>query len=148
MIEQAGQLDRRITIQQPIIAAANATEAIDAFGQRLGGDSGTFEAEECLTTDVTELGGVSADMYGQRVVTYSTLAQVWANVKEKVGNEGEKGDMLASTKKVEFIIRYRTDVNAEMRVSYNNNIYKIETIQNADARKAYLKLVCLWSDAQ
>ena len=56
--------------------------------------------------------------------------------------------MIASTKKVEFIIRYRTDVNEEMRISYNSNIYKIQAIQSADARKAFLKIVCLWSDAQ
>jgi SPP1 family predicted phage head-tail adaptor len=82
------------------------------------------------------------------VKSFSTLAQVWANVVEKVGREGEDGDMIASTKKVEFIIRYRTDVNEEMRISYNSNIYKIQAIQSADARKAFLKIVCLWSDAQ
>lgn len=109
MIDQAGQLDRRITIQ-------------------------TFSE--------------TTDTFGQQVKTYSTLASVWANVVERSGKEGEEGDMLASTKRVEFIIRYRTDVNAEMRVSYNSNIYKIQSILNADARKAYLKLVCLWSDAQ
>jgi SPP1 family predicted phage head-tail adaptor len=109
MIDQAGQLDRRIVIQ-------GYSESTDAFGQE--------------------------------VKSYSTLATVWANVKEKVGSEGEKGDMLASTKKVEFIIRYRTDVDEQMRVSYNSNIYKIQTIQVADERKAYLKLICLWSDAQ
>ena len=109
MIDQAGQLDRRITLQ-------TFSEATDSFGQE--------------------------------VKTYSTLASVWANVKEKVGSEGEDGDMLAATKKVEFIIRYRTDVNEQMRISYNSNIYKIQAIQSADARKAFLKLVCLWSDAQ
>ena len=109
MIDQAGQLDRRITLQ-------TFSEATDSFGQE--------------------------------VKTYSTLTSVWANVKEKVGSEGEDGDMLAATKKVEFIIRYRTDVNEQMRISYNSNIYKITAIQSADARKAFLKLVCLWSDAQ
>lgn len=109
MIDQAGQLDRRITLQ-------TFSEATDSFGQE--------------------------------VKTYSTLASVWANVVEKVGSEGEDGDMLAATKKVEFIIRYRTDVNEQMRISYNSNIYKIQAIQNADARKAFLKLVCLWFDAQ
>lgn len=109
MIEQAGQLDRRITIQ-------------------------TFSE--------------TTDTFGQEVKSFSTLAQVWANVVEKVGSEGEDGDMIASTKKVEFIIRYRTDVDEEMRISYNNNIYKIQAIQSADARKAFLKIVCLWSDAQ
>lgn len=109
MIDQAGQLDRRITIQ-------------------------TFSE--------------STDSFGQEVKSYSTLASVWANVTEKIGNEGEDGDMIAATKKVEFIIRYRTDVNEQMRISYNSNIYKIQAIQSADARKAFLKLVCLWSDAQ
>ena len=109
MIDQAGQLDRRIIIQ--------------GFSE-------------------------STDTFGQEVKSFSTLDTVWANVKEKIGSEGEEGDMIASTKKVEFIIRYRTDVNEQMRILYNSNIYKIQTIQTADARKAFLKLVCLWSDAQ
>jgi len=112
MIDQAGQLDRRITLQ-------------------------TFSE--------------TTDTFGQEVKTYSTLASVWANVKENIGignGEGEKGDMIAATKKVEFIIRYRTDVNEQMRIIYNNNTYKIQAIQSADARKAFLKIVCLWSDAQ
>ena len=108
MIDQAGQLDRRITIQ-------NFSETTDSFGQE--------------------------------VKSFSTLASVWANVVERVGREGEDGEMIAATKKVEFIIRYRTDVDEEMRISYNNNTYKIQAIQSADARKAFLKIVCLWSDA-
>ena len=108
MIDQAGQLDRRITIQ-------------------------TFSE--------------TTDNFGQEVKSFSTLASVWANVVEKVGSEGEDGEMIAATKKVEFVIRYRTDVNEEMRISYNYNTYKIQAIQSADARKAFLKIVCLWSDA-
>ena len=109
MIDQAGQLDRRITIQ-------NFSETTDSFGQE--------------------------------VKSFSTLASEWANVVEKVGREGEDGEMIAATKKVEFVIRYRTDVDEEMRIIYNNNTYKIQAIQSADARKAFLKIVCLWSDAQ
>ena len=108
MIDQAGQLDRRITIQ-------------------------TFSE--------------TTDSFGQEVKSFSTLASVWANVVEKVGREGEDGEMIAATKKVEFVIRYRSDVNEEMRISYNSNTYKIQAIQSADARKAFLKIVCLWSDA-
>lgn len=109
MIDQAGQLDRRITLQ-------TFSETTDAFGQELK--------------------------------SYSTLATVWAKVVERIGKESEEGDMIAATKKVEFMIRYRSDVNEEMRISYNSNIYKIKAIQSADARKAFLKIVCLWSDAQ
>ena len=109
MIDQAGQLDRRITIQ-------------------------TFSE--------------TTDNFGQEVKSFSTLDSVWANVVERVGREGEDGEMIAATKKVEFIIRYRTDVDEEMRITYNSNTYKIQAIQSADARKAFLKIVCLWSDAQ
>ena len=109
MIDQAGQLDRRITIQ-------------------------TFSE--------------TTDNFGQEVKSFSTLDSVWANVVERVGREGEDGEMIAATKKVEFIIRYRTDVDEEMRIIYNSNTYKIQAIQSADARKAFLKIVCLWSDAQ
>ena len=109
MIDQAGQMDRRITIKK--------------FSE-------------------------TTDSFGQQVKNFSTLASVWANVVERVGREGEDGEMIAATKKVEFVIRYRTDVDEEMRISYNNNTYKIQAIQSADARKAFLKIVCLWSDAQ
>ena len=109
MIDQAGQLDRRITIKK--------------FSE-------------------------TTDNFGQQVKSFSTLDSVWANVVERVGREGEDGEMIAATKKVEFIIRYRTDVDEEMRILYNNNTYKIQAIQSADARKAFLKIVCLWSDAQ
>jgi len=109
MIDQAGQLDRRITIKK--------------FSE-------------------------TTDSFGQQVKSFSTLASVWANVVERVGSEGEDGEMIAATKKVEFVIRYRTDVDEEMRILYNNNTYKIQAIQSADARKAFLKIVCLWSDAQ
>jgi SPP1 family predicted phage head-tail adaptor len=90
----------------------------------------------------------SVDTYGQRVKSFSTLATVWSKVVERIGSESENGDMISSTKKVEFTIRFRTDINEEMRIVYNNEVYKILTIQNDDARKAYLRLVCLWSDAQ
>jgi len=148
MIDQAGQLDRRITIQEPVNAREYTTNAVDAFGQRVEGDSATLEGEDCIVSDINELGGIQGDPYGQIVVDFITLATVWSNVTEKVGSEAENGDMISSTKRVEFIIRYRTDVTEEMRIIYNNNIYKIETIQNADARKAFLKVVCSWSDAQ
>jgi SPP1 family predicted phage head-tail adaptor len=148
MIDQAGQLDRRITIQQPINAAGNVSATVDSFGQRVDADSAVLEGEDCIVIDINDLGGIGGDLYGQQVRTFSTLATVWSNVTEKVGSEAENGDMISSTKKVEFIIRYRADVTEEMRIIYNNNIYKIETIQNADARKAFLKVVCSWSDAQ
>ena len=107
MIDQAGQLDRRITIQ-------------------------SFST--------------TTDDFGEVVKSFTTLANVWAKVEEKRGNEGEDGNQLVATKRVEFFIRYRSDINEEMRILYNNETYKIETILNADDRKAFQKIITRWAD--
>ena len=107
MIDQAGQMDRRITIQ-------------------------TF------TT--------TTDDFGEVVKSFTTLAEVWAKVEEKRGNEGDDGNQIVATKRVEFLIRYRSDINEQMQIQYNNETYKIEAILNADSRKAFQKIVTRWAD--
>jgi SPP1 family predicted phage head-tail adaptor len=107
MIDQAGQLDRRIAIQS-------------------------------FTT--------TTDDFGEVVKSFTTLANVWAKVEEKRGNEGEDGNQLVATKRVEFLIRYRSDINEQMRITYNSETYKIEAILNADSRKAFQKIVTRWAD--
>ena len=107
MIDQAGQMDRRITIQ-------------------------TF------TT--------TTDDFGEVVKSFTTLAEVWAKVEEKRGNEGEDGNQIVATKRVEFLIRYRSDINEQMQIQYTNETYKIEAILNADSRKAFQKIVTRWAD--
>lgn len=108
MIDQAGQLDRRITIQ-------------------------TFSE--------------STDAFGQEVKSFTTLANVWSMVVEKVGNEAENGDMISATKRVDFFIRFRSDINEQMRIVYNNKTYKIKAIQSADARQAFQMIRCEYTDA-
>lgn len=107
MIEHAGQLDRRITIQS-------------------------------FTT--------TTDDFGEVTKSFTTLANVWAKVEEKRGNEGEEGNQIVATKRVEFFIRYRSDINEQMRIQYNNETYKIESILNADSRKAFQRIVTRWAD--
>ena len=108
MIDQAGQLDRRITIQ-------------------------SFST--------------TTDAFGQKTKSFGTLANVWAKVVEKVGDEGENGDMISATKRVDFFIRYRSDINEQMRITYNSKTYKIHAIQSADARQAYQMIRCEYTDA-
>lgn len=110
MIDQAGQLDRRITIQS-------------------------------FTT--------TTDDFGEVVKSFTTLANVWAKVEEKSGvsgKEGEEGNQIVATKRVEFFIRYRSDINEQMRIIYNNETYEIEAILSADSRRAFQKIVTRWAD--
>ena len=145
MIDQSGQLDRRITIQKAVVASTNTIDVETAFESRVGDDFGQVD-DTCLTANINSLGGVDADPYGQATRDFETLANVWAKVEEKSGKEGEDGNQIVASKKVEFFIRYRNDINEQMRIVYNNETYKIETILNADSRKAFQRIVTRFTD--
>ena len=145
MIDQSGQLDRRITIQKAVVASTNTIDVETAFESRVDDSFGQVD-DTCLTANINSLGGVDADPYGQATRDFETLANVWAKVEEKSGKEGEDGNQIVASKKVEFFIRYRSDINEQMRIVYNNETYKIETILNADSRKAFQRIVTRFTD--
>ena len=75
-----------------------------------------------------------------------TDGTVCARVEYKGGSEKyEKAQHVASTT-VNFTIRYRSDITAKMRVSYDSEIYDIEVI-NVLERKRWTELVCLKQDS-
>jgi len=88
----------------------------------------------------------AVDQFGQRVQTFSTLAAVWAKVEEKSGVEGEMSYQLIAERKVQFLIRFRSDINEKMRISYRSKIYEIESIISDDARKHTMKIHTKLSD--
>lgn len=145
MIDQSGQLDRRITIQKAVVASTNTIDVETAFESRVGDDFGQVD-DTCLTANINSLGGVDADPYGQATRDFETLANVWAKVEEKSGKEGEDGNQIVATQKVEFFIRYRSDINEQMRIVYENKTYTIEAILNADSRKSFQKIVTRFAD--
>jgi len=81
---------------------------------------------------------VSTDGFGQAVRTYSTLASVWAQVDytgaPKEGNEAGK---LASVNRVRFTIRYRTDVDATIKIVWKGDTYEVEGISQ-EGRERFL----------
>ena len=135
-----GDLDQRITIQTFLAAEINATEFVDEYTTRVTNDFGETETTTCVVTDIQNIGGVSDDFFGQNNVDFSTLANVWAKVEERSGNEAEKGNQIVATKKVDFIVRYKSNLNEQMRIVYRGNTYKIQSIINEDARKAFMRI--------
>ena len=108
MIDQAGQLDRRIEFYR-------RSDTVDAFGQ----NTNAF-------------------------VTTGLFA--WAKIVEKSGKEGEEGNQIVATKKVEFIVRYNESILETWRILYDSQFYFIEAILSADERNSFLKLVTRWED--
>ena len=89
---------------------------------------------------------VSADGFGQSVRTYGTLATVWAMVEYRgVPKEGDETDKLTSVNKVRFTIRYRSDVNATTKISWDSKSYEIEGV-SLEGRERYLILDTILRD--
>lgn len=85
-----------------------------------------------------ESASVSTDAFGEAIRTYSTLAQVWAKVEYRsVPKEGEETSKLTSVNKVRFTIRYRSDVDATNKISWNGNSYEIDGV-SLEGRERYL----------
>ena len=136
-----GDFDQRITIQTFVPAESNTTAVVDTFEQRVTNDFGELVSESCVVDAIQdELGGVGQDYFGQRRVDFTTLANVWAKVEEKSGVEGEMSDQIVATRKVQFLIRWRNDINEQMRILYRGQIYEIESIINADARRHTMRI--------
>jgi len=83
----------------------------------------------------------SFDSAGQQLETWSTFATVWANIKHKSGSETIKSDSMTSTVKASMRIRYLAGVNAGMRVTYQNVLYRIEAVLPHVDDKKYVDLV-------
>lgn len=82
----------------------------------------------------------STDDFGQINKTFTTLATVWSKVVERSGSEKEISDQMIAVKKVDFFIRYRSDINEQMRIEYNGKTYTIEAIINGDARESFQRI--------
>lgn len=82
---------------------------------------------------------VSTDGFGQAVRTYSTLGLVWAKVDYLSVKEGEETERLTSVNKVRFTIRYRADVDATIKISWDSKTYEVEGV-SLEGRERYLIL--------
>ena len=86
-------------------------------------------------------GGV--DAIGQPLPEgWETLAQVWANVRHLSGSESIKADTVTSEVKASIRIRYRSDIDAGMRVVLGAKTYEIRAVMPDEVRRDYVDLVC------
>lgn len=82
------------------------------------------------------------DAIGQPVETWATVATVWASVRHLSGIESIKASADVSVVKASIRIRYRTGVDAGMRVVAGSATYDIQSVMTSHDR-AFLDLPCL-----
>lgn len=79
---------------------------------------------------------------GERVSGWRTVDTVWANIINKSGLETVRNEMDMSIVSASIRIRYRTDINAGMRVLSGATVYDIQAVLLDGTGKQYVDLVC------
>lgn len=82
------------------------------------------------------------DAAGQPLDTWSDVANVWGNIRFLNGVETLKAGAPTSTAKASIRIRYRTGINAGMRVLHGATAYNITAVLPDMAKKEYVDLAC------
>lgn len=78
---------------------------------------------------------VAKDSSNEAIETWSTYADVWANVETMDGKESFENDQLSTEYRVKFTIRARSGVTAAMRISYRSETYYITSVSPYTPRK-------------
>jgi SPP1 family predicted phage head-tail adaptor len=100
---RAGNLDRKVTLQQRTLAAANAR--------------------------------------GEKIASYSTLAEVWGERRDVSGREFFAAGQLHAEASTRFLIRYRSSLTTVHRVVCEGVTYDVVHIAEV-GRRVGIELVC------
>ena len=84
----------------------------------------------------------SVDEIGQPIPGWTDVATVWADIRMKSGLESIKAGASVSVVQASVRIRYRSGVNAGMRLVHNLVAYDIKAVMPDIGGREYLDLVC------
>lgn len=79
---------------------------------------------------------------GEVVLTWETLATVWASVRGTGGREGVQADQVRADLDHLVEIRFRDNVISEQRLLYRSRVLSIEAVIDPDGRRERLHLHC------
>lgn len=86
--------------------------------------------------------GTTTDELGQPIPGWTDVALAWASIRHLSGVEAIKADAAVSTVRASIRIRYRTGLNAGMRVVHGLRVYNIEAVLPDVGGRKYVDLIC------
>lgn len=86
--------------------------------------------------------GTTQDELGQPIPGWTDVATVWCDVRLRSGLESIKAGAVVSTVQASVRIRYRTGINAGMRVLVDSVPYEVLAVQPDVGGREYVDLVC------
>ena len=77
------------------------------------------------------------------IITWNTLATVWANVQDVLPSRSEavQQGLSAARNQTRIRIRYRSDVDSSMRITHNGTVYQIVGGPAEIGRQQYTEFV-------
>ncbi|MCE3262620.1 MAG: hypothetical protein K0R43_1699 [Pseudoduganella sp.] len=84
----------------------------------------------------------STDDLGQPNDTWSTVAEPWADIRYLNGMSAIKTGADHSVVQASIRLRYRTGLNAGMRVVYGATVFEIQAILPDEHGRVYMDLTC------
>lgn len=86
--------------------------------------------------------GGGADEWGTPLPdVWVDVCKPWASIRHLSGTETIKADAATSTVRASIRIRYRSGIDASMRVLHGETVYAIKAVMPEEARREYVDLV-------
>lgn len=82
------------------------------------------------------------DEAGQPAQTWTNLTTVWASIEDLTGREFQAAQATQNGTETRIRIRYRDDIDPNMRVVYGAKIYDIQAVLDRNGRREELQLMC------
>jgi len=83
-----------------------------------------------------------ADAFGELTKTYHELATVWAKITPLTGKERVEALKVQAETTHSILIRYRSDVEPNMRILYDGRYMEITAAINLKEEDRFMQLLC------
>lgn len=86
---------------------------------------------------------ITQDDFGALLKKWVDVGEVWANVRFQRGAEFQRNNADLRTVSVSVRVRFRRDLNADMRVVHRGRILAISAVLPDEQGKQFVDLVCV-----
>lgn len=108
----------------------------------MAGKSQTLSIGRLRSRVDLEKAAVTRDAGGGITESYSTIAQIYADIRPSGGDEAYRQGKVKDKVTHKIYVRYRSDIRPEYRIKYESRIFQIKNIINIDERDRWLELTC------
>jgi len=84
----------------------------------------------------------TSDGYKGHTVIWQDVVTVWAQVSPLSGREYFYAHQIKNVVSHRVRVRYRTDINVEMRIKHGDRYFKIESMIDMGERREFLEIIC------